>query len=229
MVDIKIIRSKSLSLGRASCLAAHREELLRFLFELREQGMAVLVSMVAVKAAQISQDFALKSRMAKYNSVRRFVRSQGLVFRLGTNESQRSPTETAAEALDFMNNEARPKVKDQPGQHPDFILNMDQTPIPFTYNARKTLEIAGRCTVHVRKSTNDTKRATFAKTVTASGKLLKPLLVFKGMAVLCSASSRHSQMTCFTHASQTPGWTRRSCFYGWIKCLPRLWQLHRML
>jgi hypothetical protein len=32
----------------------------------------------------------------------------------------------------------------------------------------------------VRKSTNDTKRATFAMTVTASGKLLKPLLVFKG-------------------------------------------------
>ena len=180
MVDIKNIRSKTLCLGRASCLAAHREELLRFIFELREQGVAVSVSMVAVKAAQVSHDFALKSRMAKYNSARRFVRSQGLVFRLGTNESQRSPTETAAEALDFMNNAARPKVKDQPGRHPDFILNMDQTPIPFTYNARKTLEIVGRRTVHVRKATNDTKRATFAMTVTASGKLLKPLLVFKG-------------------------------------------------
>jgi hypothetical protein len=82
IVDIKNIRSKSLCLGRASCLAPHREELLRFIFELREQGMAVLVSMVAVKAAQISQDFALKSRIAKYNSARRFVRSQGLVFRL---------------------------------------------------------------------------------------------------------------------------------------------------
>ena len=99
--------------------------------------MAVSVSMVAVKAAQISQDFALKSRMATYNSAQRFVRSQGLVFRLGANESQRLPTETAAEALDFMNNSSRPKVYDQAGRHLDFILNMDQTPIPFTYNARK--------------------------------------------------------------------------------------------
>jgi hypothetical protein len=57
---------------------------------------------------------------------------------------------------------------------------MDQTPIPFTYNLRKTLEIVGRRTVHVRKSTNDTKRAMFTMTVAASGKILKPLDIFKG-------------------------------------------------
>ena len=71
--------------------------------------MAVSISMVVVKAAQISQEIALTMRMAKYNSARRFVRSQGLVFCLGTNESQCSPTETAAESLDFMNNAARRK------------------------------------------------------------------------------------------------------------------------
>ena len=36
------------------------------------------------------------------------------------------------------------------------------------------------CTVHVRKSTNDTKRATFAMPDTASGKMLTPLRIFKG-------------------------------------------------
>jgi hypothetical protein len=71
-------------------------------------------------------------------------------------------------------------VSQEGGRHADFILNMDQTPIPFTYNARKTLELVGRRTVHIRKSTGDTKRATFAMTVTASGKILKPLLIFKG-------------------------------------------------
>ena len=38
-----------------------------------------------------------------------------------------------------------------------FILNMDQTPIPFTFNSKSTLEVVGARTVHVRKSTNDTK------------------------------------------------------------------------
>ena len=61
-----------------------------------------------------------------------------------------------------------------------FILNMDQTPIPFTFNSKTTLEVVGARTVHVRKSTNDTKHATAAITVTASGKMLLPLLVFKG-------------------------------------------------
>ena len=61
-----------------------------------------------------------------------------------------------------------------------FILNMDQTPIPFTFNSKSTLEVVGARTVHVRKSTNDTKCATAAITITASGKMLPPLLVFKG-------------------------------------------------
>jgi hypothetical protein len=80
-----------------------------------------------------------------------------------------------------MQNVARPKVPQVGGRHNDFILNMDQTPIPFTYNARKTLELVGMCTVHICKSTGNTKRATFAMTVTASGKILKPVLIFKGV------------------------------------------------
>ena len=57
---------------------------------------------------------------------------------------------------------------------------MDQTPIPFTYNAKSTLDVVGIQTVHIRKSTSDTKHATCALMVTASGKLLTPMLIFKG-------------------------------------------------
>ena len=38
---------------------------------------------------------------------------------------------------------------------------MDQTPIPFIYNAIKAIEIVRRHTVHIQKSTGDTKRTTF--------------------------------------------------------------------
>ena len=172
-------KSRSLWQGRMSSLAPFQNEWIRLIFELREQGMAVSISMVKIKASQLSTEFAQKSEVAQYNSAQRFVRSNCLVFRLGTNESQRSPIETAAEAIDFMMTIARPKVN-QPQRHPDFIINMDQTPFPFTYNSKSTLERAGRRTVQIRKSTNDTKRATFAMTTTASGLILKPLLVFKG-------------------------------------------------
>lgn len=43
-----------------------------------------------------------------------------------------------------------------------------------------TLEIVGRKTVHVRKSTTDTKRATVAVAITASGIILPSVVVFKG-------------------------------------------------
>ena len=137
------------------------------------------VPMVVTKASQMSVVFRNKSTPAKYHSARRFIGLHGLVFCIEMNKSQRSPQEVAAEALDFIVNDVRPKVMETT-RHQDFILNMDQTPVPFTYNARKTLEIVGRCTVHIRKSTCDTKRATFAMTVTASRMVLKPVIIFKG-------------------------------------------------
>jgi hypothetical protein len=102
MLEVKKnnIKAKCIHRGKDSCLTQHKQELLHFIFELREQGMAVSVPMVSLKAAQISEQFRMKSKDAQYHSARRFIRSQGLVFRLGTNESQRSPAEVAAEALD---------------------------------------------------------------------------------------------------------------------------------
>ena len=82
------------------------------------------------------------------------------------------------EALDFIIT-THPKLT-SPEQHQDFLINMDQTPIPFTYNAKYTLDIVGVRTVHIHKSTSDTKYATCALTATASGKMLTPMLIFKG-------------------------------------------------
>ena len=103
---------------------------------------------------------------------------QGLVLCLGTHESQKAYEETQTEALDFMQ-VICPKLQLQ-CHSKAFILNIDQTPILFTFNSKTMLEVVGARTVHVCKSTNDTKCATAAITVTASGKMLPPLLVLKG-------------------------------------------------
>ena len=106
------------------------------------------------------------------------MKAQRLVHHLGTHESQKAPKETQTEVLDFMQ-VICPKLQLQ-CHNKAFILNMDQTPVLFTFNSRTMLEVVGARTVHVHKSTNDTKSATAAITVTASGKMLPPLLVFKG-------------------------------------------------
>ena len=42
------------------------------------------------------------------------------------------------------------------------VLNMDQTPIPFSFHSNMTLEVKGAWTVHSHASTTDTKRITLA-------------------------------------------------------------------
>ena len=88
------------------------------------------------------------------------MKAQGLVHCLGTHESQKTPEETQTEVLDFMQ-VICPKLQLQ-CHNKGLILNMDQTPIPYTFNSKTTLEVVSARTVHVRKSTNDTKYATAA-------------------------------------------------------------------
>ena len=178
MVEHGNAKAKSTAKGPTSVLAPIENDLLKFIFELREQGFAVSISTVVIQASRLMSEFQRKSSHARYQSVRRLIRKHSLVHRMGTHESQRSPSETAGLAQDYVQT-IRPKLA-QSNRHEDFILNMDQTPVPFTFNAKRTLESVGLRTIHIRKSTSDTKRVTCAMTVSASGRVLTPLLVFKG-------------------------------------------------
>ena len=90
---------KSTHSGMASILKEHQEVLLRFIFELQEQGIQVSLGMVALKASSLSRSF---KKNAKEKIISHFVASHGLKHRMGTHESQWDPRETAAEALDYM-------------------------------------------------------------------------------------------------------------------------------
>ena len=134
MIELKRmnVRARCTHAGHIGCLVEYTEELLSFIFELREKGMGVTVSMVVTKASQMSVVFRNKSTPAKSYSARRSISSHGLLFCIGTNKSQRSPQEVAAEALDFIVNIVCPKVMETTRRHQDFILSMDQTSVPFT-------------------------------------------------------------------------------------------------
>ncbi len=110
----------------------------------------------------------------------RFLGKYNFVYRTKTNEATKSPAEVYEEASTFMER-VRPIVRG-PHRDPSFIWNMDQTPVYFSYHRSKTLSKRGIKTVHVRKSTSDTRRATCALTCTAAGEFLRPMLIYKGKA-----------------------------------------------
>ena len=139
MTEHRNPNAKSTCEGPISVLMPIEDELLKFIFELREQGYAVSISTVVIQASRLMPDFKRKSSLARYQCVRRWVRRHSLVHRMGTHESQRSPSETTGMALDYVQT-IRPRLS-QSNRHQDFILNMDQTPVPFTFNAKKTLSI----------------------------------------------------------------------------------------
>jgi hypothetical protein len=66
------------------------------------------------------------------------------------------------------------------GWDPNDILNMDQMPIPYSYHSNKMLEVIGLKPVQQRSSTSETKCIMLAATVTVSGKMFTPFLIFKG-------------------------------------------------
>ena len=109
-------------------------------------------------------------------SVARFVKKMGYTHRIGTHVAQKNHMDAEEEAFHFIMM-MREKVA---LMDPDDIINMDQMPIPYSYHTRRTLALRGTKTIHVRSSTSDSKRATLATTVSRSGKLLKPFLIFKG-------------------------------------------------
>ena len=185
-------------LGQLKPLA---DALLRHIFEQREQGITVHVFDLVIKASSLSPKFNAKHFVARCSAVKRFMRANSLVYRMGTHETQRKPEDVATEALDYMN--IMRSILEGPHRDRRFILNMDQTPVFFCMTRKKTLEVIGVKTVHIRTSTNDTKRATVAVTIAADGTVLPSTIVFKG-----KPDGRIARSEFATYARTMPGWTR---------------------
>lgn len=164
--------------GRKSSLFAMRDDLLQWIFELRQDGMAVSSRMVIIRVCQADNTFRRKNRDTQYGIVRRFLRTNKVVIRRSTHEAQSAPAKKQGEALEYIAR-IQPIVNAR-NRDPRFVINMDQTPVYFSMTPTTTLNIRGARTVNIRSSSGSTMRVTVALTVTAAGTLLKNLLIFKG-------------------------------------------------
>ena len=141
-----------------------KEQLSAFVSHLHEQGVQCTNRMVGREASRLLPAFCEKSSTAQEQVVRRFTKHLGLTQRMATHTAQKHFRETEDSSRDFIAM-MRERTIDR---NRDDILNMDQTPISYSYHSNKTLDTRGARTIHVRASTTDTKRVTVAATVTAS-------------------------------------------------------------
>jgi hypothetical protein len=133
-----------------------------------------------------------------------------------TNELTRPPHEVYEEAREFMKL-TRPLLH---GLHRNWcwIFNMDQTPIHFLYQSSKTYAKHGTKTNHVCKTSNGTKRATGALTMTAAGIFLMPMIIFKGKPngniAQCELKTFHPTSV---YACQDIAWMDKRCMLMWVE------------
>ena len=177
--------------------------------------MAVSINMIVVKASILDAGFASKNHFVKYCAVRRFVKAHSMVYRMGTHQLQRHPDEVVEEAVDYMAVVRKLVV----GLHCDspFIMNLDQKTVYFSMDGNQTLNNAGAWTIHIRTSTNNTKRATVAVTICADGTLLPSVVVFKGTPLgqiaktEFAAYSPNHQYHC-----QAAAWMDETVMIAWV-------------
>ena len=99
------VDSKSLSLctGPVGQLKAVQDQLHTWLFEKREQGMAISITHVVWKAQQfIGLEFMTKSFNAKFHVTQRWLKRFKYVYCIQTNDATQEPAVVAGEALAFL-------------------------------------------------------------------------------------------------------------------------------
>ncbi len=136
-------------------------DLLNFIEEWRQKGFDVNRFTLLRKAGQLKLAILEKTVASAKICISRFLVKHNLTHRVITHKAQRDPREVEREALQFFDY-IRPRMADG-SRHPDYIINMDQTPV------------VSMCT-----SNNDSKRVTVAVSITALGRRIKPMVVFKG-------------------------------------------------
>ncbi len=172
---------------------------------------------LAMRASFLSPEFREKSFTARCRAVKRFMVAHSFSYRMGAHTSQRPPAEVEGEASNYM--QFMHRIVSGHNRDLRFIINMDQTPVYFLMNAKQTYEVIGRKTIHIRTSTNDTKRVTVAVMITADGTLLPSSLVFKGRPngrIVTREFQNGNYPTTHFYKCQDAAWMDEQVMIAWV-------------
>jgi hypothetical protein len=167
--------------GHESMLAEIEQDLLNFIEMWGQKGFEVNRFTLVRKIRELKPDIVLeRSNGAMKICLSRFLAKNNLTHRVATHKAQRDPREVEGEALDFLAY-IRPHLAGM-NRSPDYIINMDQTPVYHAMCSGRTIEKVGARTVNVRTPTGggESKRVTLAACITASGRKIMSMVVFKG-------------------------------------------------
>jgi len=209
-------KKKATHNGPLGQLKSIEPDLLRAIFEFQEQGINVNTFLVAVKASSLSPAFNANSFTARCSTAKCCMCTHLFVYRTGMHELLCKPEEVDGDLNDYIRLIHLFVI----GNHHDlrFILNMDQAPVYFLMNSKRKLELIGKKTIHIRTSTNDTKRVTVAVTIAEDGTGLPLVVVFKGNANGHIAKKKEFATfpTSHHYHCQDAAWMDKTVMLAWV-------------
>ena len=193
-----------------------KEELIAFVSEWRDRGMPVTCFALVRKIGQLKPAFLEKTGTACLMCISRLLSVNNLVHCVASHMAQRPQDEVHEDAKLHLVL-AVPKCVG-PTRDPRFVLNMDQTNSKFGNSPGQTIDQRGLRTINMRTGTDDSKRCTVALTVTASGKMLTPMVVYKGTRYGHIATRKlrdHPQE--MKYAMQPKAWFNEATMLDWVE------------
>ena len=114
------------------------KNLLTWIRDMREIGMAVSVNMTVTRASQIDQVFRHKTSSAKYSTIRCLLQSNDLVIRSKTHEAQTAPAEKREEAKAWVVTVV--PILTQPNHHQGLDSKHGSDPSSFYHDTQDDIE-----------------------------------------------------------------------------------------
>lgn len=210
----KMPRLQRANRGRKAAWPRLEQDLMAWITEKRNNGLAILPAMIRLKAMELSKhpqyDIAAGEFKASNHWCQRFMKRNGLSLRQKTTLAQRLPRDYEEKIVQFHQFVIRQRRAHNYPLH--LVANMDESPIQFDMPSNRTVSTISEKTVKIRTTGNEKNRLTVVLACTGDGSKLKPLVIFK-RKTMPKIQNKHGVVV----AVQEKGWMDSEIMKIWIE------------
>lgn len=216
----KMPRLKRANRGKKAAWPELEIDLLAWITEKRNNGLAILPSIVRLKALDLAKDEKYNIPEGHFKAgnhwCQRFMKRNNLSLRQKTTLAQRLPDDYEEKIVRFHRFIIDRRKENSYPLH--FIANMDETPLTFDMPPNRTINSTGEKTVKIRTTGNEKNRVTVVLACCGDGSKLKPMVIFKRKTVP-KINNKHGVVV----SAQEKGWMDTEQMKVWIDKVWR-WQ-----
>ena len=217
----KMPRLKRANRGKKAAWPELEKDLLEWIMEKRNNGLAILPQMVRLKALPMAKQdkYGIPAGQFKAGNhwCQRFMKRHGLSLRQKTTLAQRLPDDYEEKIVRFHR-----FIIDRRKEHNyplHVIANMDETPLTFDMPPNRTIHNTGEKAIKIRTTGNEKNRVTVVLTCAGDGSKLRPMVIFK-RKTLPKVANKHGIVI----AAQEKGWMDTERMKIWIE---KVWRARR--